>query len=73
MHRNYKAGLYSNNRIKYNKNSNEKTYNIKQHMDKITINVSNTETKKVLRNSNYKITYDDYDGDDDYDSNDDSE
>ena len=70
MHRNYNAGLYSNNRIKYNKNSNEKTYNIKQHMDKITINVSNTKTKKVLHNSNYKITYDD---DDDYDRNDDSD
>jgi hypothetical protein len=75
MRRNFKAGIYSNNRIKYNRYANEKTNNryivtqlfdneFKVTMDKLyknTDNISNAEMKVLNhRNNNYKITDDDY-------------
>ena len=81
MHRNYKAGLHSNSRIKYNRFANEKTNNryivtesfdhqFKVTMDKLyknTENVSNAYMKEMNhRNNNYKVTDEDY-YDSDYD------
>jgi hypothetical protein len=82
MHRNYKAGLHSNSRIKYNKFTNEKTNNryivtqlfdnqFKVTMDKLyksTENLSNANMKEMNhRDHYYKITDEDYDSQDDYD------
>ena len=73
MHRNYKSGIQSNNRIRYNKITNSKTNNIhiinQNKEDELKINtdrlydvsVSNKKMKEYLsKNNKYKITNDDY-------------
>ena len=76
MHRNYKAGIQSNNRIRYNKITNSKTNNIyimnHNEEDELKINTdrffninkltsSNKKNKEFLsKNNKYKITNDDY-------------
>lgn len=79
MHRKFKAGYFHNNNIKYNKLEYSKTKMIEMKIDEDNIIKTNSKniyncsvsnaTKKMLahRDNKYKISDEDYYGDDDND------